>query len=259
MALSPPSDGLLGRWELRTVTKHGTKRFHESVWNDSDIYIYITDVTWFTAINFMNRSFDQTLAILMSCHTASAYSTCGGLVSGFLGRSLARLYELKFVAEEVPEVVGLKKSSELPTWHSFQLRDLPQATQRRRPPRIWPPSQEQPSVGGLRTETSIIAGAISAHIYLTRHIASKWVGSCYCWSPIQTKAWKPTISLVLLQLSRQEKLWSLCFGGLFLCVYLHSPMFWLPKIYTIVRITPCYCKAGFPCKGPHWRLSTHGK
>lgn len=110
----------------------------------------------------MNRSFDQTLAILMSCHTASAYSTCGGLVSGFLGRSLARLYELKFVAEEVPEVVGLQKSSELPTWHSFQLRDLPQATQRPRPPRIWPPSQEQPSVGGLRTETSIIAGAISA-------------------------------------------------------------------------------------------------
>lgn len=44
---------------------------------------------------------------------------------------------------------------------------------------------------------------------LTRHIASKWVGSCYCWSPIiQTKAWKPTISLVLSQLSRQEKLWS---------------------------------------------------
>lgn len=65
----------------------------------------------------MNRSFDQTLAILMSCHTASAYSTCGGLVSGFLGRSLARLYELKFVAEEVPEVV-LQKSSELPTWHT---------------------------------------------------------------------------------------------------------------------------------------------
>ena len=40
VALSPPSDGLLGRWELRTVTKYGTKRFHESVWNDSDIYIY---------------------------------------------------------------------------------------------------------------------------------------------------------------------------------------------------------------------------
>ena len=87
-------------------------------------------------------------------------------MSGFLGRSLARLYELKFVAEEVPEVVGLKKSSfsfQLGTQLlSFQLRDLPQATQRQRPPRIWPPSQEQPSVGGLRTETSIIAGAISA-------------------------------------------------------------------------------------------------
>lgn len=117
--------------------------------------------------------------------------------------------------------LSLKRCRKLSVWKSlrsfqlgtqllsFQLRDLPQATQRRRPPRIWPPSREQPSVGGLRTETSIIAGAISAHIYLTRHIASKWVGSCYCWSPIiQTKAWKPTISLVLLQLSRQEKLWS---------------------------------------------------
>lgn len=170
VALSPPSDGLLGRWELRTVTKYGTKRFHESVWNDSDI----TDVTWFTAINSDVMSFKKIHEPKFwpnPCnshviHTAFAYSAIphvhGGLVSGFLGRSLARLYELKFVAEEVPEVVGLQKSSELPTWHSFQLRDLPQATQRRRPPRIWPPSQEQPSVGGLRTETSIIAGAISA-------------------------------------------------------------------------------------------------
>lgn len=125
VALSPPSDGLLGRWELRTVTKYGTKRFHESVWNDSDIYnwcnvIYcnqfrcnvIQKISWIEAL---------TKPLQFSCHVTLPLPiphVHGGLVSGFLGRSLARLYELKFVAEEVPEVVGLQKSSELPTWHT---------------------------------------------------------------------------------------------------------------------------------------------
>lgn len=48
---------------------------------------------------------------------------------------------------------------------------------------------------------------------------------------------------------KHKYIYFLCFGGLFLCVYLRSPMFWLPKIYTIVRITPCYCKAGFLVQG----------
>ena len=155
VALSPPSDGLLGRWELRTVTK----RFHESVWNDSDIYNWCNVIycNQFRCNVIQKISWTEALTKPLQF---SRHSHC--LCLFHMWRSCVRVFGSKPCAALRVEVCRWRgagscseKVFELPTWHtvfSFQLRDLPQATQRRRPPRIWPPSQEQPSVGGLRTE-----------------------------------------------------------------------------------------------------------
>lgn len=124
VALSPPSDGLLGRWELRTVTKYGTKRFHESVWNDSDIYNWCNVIycNQFRCNVIQKKSWTEAWPNPCNSHvihTASAYSTCAW-------RSCVRVFGSKPCAALRVEVccwrgAGSCRSAkvfELPTWHT---------------------------------------------------------------------------------------------------------------------------------------------
>lgn len=208
VALSPPSDGLLGRWELRTVTKYGTKRFHESVWNDSDIYngcdvIYCNQIRCNVIQKFHESKLWPNPCNSHVIHTASAYSTC-------VWRSCVRVFGSKPCAALRVEVCRWRGagSCSAKVFESFQLGTG--TCHKRRS------DGDRPEFGHPHESSQVLEGSGQKHQLLlvqflprvpnlTRHIASKWVGSCYCWSPIQTKAWKPTISLVLLQLSRQEK------------------------------------------------------
>ena len=151
----------------------------------------------------------------MSCHTASAYSTCAW-------RSCVRVFGSKPCAALRVEVcrwrgAGSCRSEKVfgasNLAHSYSVFSSGTCHKRRS-------DGDRPEFGHSHKSSQVLEDSGQKHQLLlvqflprvpnlTRHIASKWVGSCYCWSPIiQTKAWKPTISLVLSQLSRQEKLWS---------------------------------------------------
>ena len=282
----------LGTEDMSNETSYET---FPCVWNDSDITdTYWYDITWFTAIWWTEA---LTKPLQFSCHTSSAYSTCfarsrvrvfgskpcaalrvevcrwrGGSCGS---RSSCPVFESLSLSAQGPA------TSDAATETAQNLATLTRAAKCSR-------TQDRNIRDLFQRIVAVVISCNSCLVYQShgayrlqmgwflllvttpsspklRHGSERFLWCCHSsrgrknlevdlgeisWNSVKALTtlflWSYLVCVSTLVSDVLASEFVLCSNSGF-------------KIYTIVRITPCYRKAGFPCPGPHWQLSTHGK